>query len=112
MKFACLFSGIGALTQGLREAGHEPILLVELEASARQCLRAHFPGVELHGDIFEVHDLPHGTELMTAGFPCSYVSLNNQMDRKGKWFRSCCPPRPRKKTLLSTYNYFTSSNDL
>lgn len=74
MKVAGLFAGIGGLEAGLAGAGHECLVLNEILPSARAVLDARFPSVEKFDDVRAMVDLPGGTELVTAGFPCQDLS--------------------------------------
>lgn len=69
-----LFAGIGGLELGLGRAGHETTSLCEIDPAAAAVLRARFPAVEIMPDVTEYRDLPAGTELITAGFPCQDLS--------------------------------------
>ena len=79
LRVASLFSGIGGLDLGLREAGHTHVLLCEHDAHCKQVLTARFPGVPLVNDVSEV--LPfmiEDADLLVAGFPCNDCSCENQ----------------------------------
>lgn len=69
-----LFAGIGGIELGLARAGHHATLLCENEPGAIEVLRERFPGVPLHQDIRDLRNLPKGTELLAAGFPCQDLS--------------------------------------
>lgn len=69
-----LFAGVGGIERGLGEHGHSAGLLCEFDESAAAVLRARFDGVPVHGDVRTLTELPHGTELLTAGFPCQDLS--------------------------------------
>jgi DNA (cytosine-5)-methyltransferase 1 len=73
-----LFSGIGGIEVGLARAGHEALLLCELEPAARAVLERRFPDVPKHDDICTLRALPQGTELVVAGFPCQDLSQAGQ----------------------------------
>jgi len=49
-----LFSGVGALDEGLRRAGFRHVLLCESDSYRRDVLRARFPGVPVADDVREV----------------------------------------------------------
>jgi DNA (cytosine-5)-methyltransferase 1 len=68
-----LFAGIGGIELGLQASGFETILLSEIDPGARAVLERRFPGVELHGDIRTLRELPHA-ELVAGGFPCQDLS--------------------------------------
>lgn len=68
-----LFAGIGGIEWGLHQAGHQSILLCEIEEAARAVLTARFSGVECHDDIQTLRDLPP-VDLVAAGFPCQDLS--------------------------------------
>lgn len=70
---AGLFAGIGGIELGLAEAGFQPRLLCELDASATRVLKAHLPEVPLVGDIAQLTALPK-VDLVAAGFPCQDLS--------------------------------------
>jgi DNA (cytosine-5)-methyltransferase 1 len=69
-----LFAGIGGLELGLSEAGHETVLMSEILPAARAVLSHRFPNIELQGDVRALRDLPGGTDLIAAGFPCQDLS--------------------------------------
>lgn len=74
LTVAGLFAGVGGIELGLHHAGHETALLCENEPGAMKVLQAHFQGVDLHGDICTLKDLPTEVNLVTAGFPCQDLS--------------------------------------
>lgn len=74
MKAVGLFAGIGGFELGLAKSGHETVYFCEKWAPAIAVLRARFPGVPNHPDIRDPFDLPDGTELLCAGFPCQDLS--------------------------------------
>jgi DNA (cytosine-5)-methyltransferase 1 len=73
LRVAGLFAGIGGIEVGLHRAGHETLLLNELDQSAREVLGAHFPEVLLSADVTELTRLPE-VDLVAAGFPCTDIS--------------------------------------
>jgi DNA (cytosine-5)-methyltransferase 1 len=74
LQVAGLFSGIGGLELGLRQAGHEIRFLCEIDSQASKVLEAHYPRVPLAHDIRNVVQLPHNIDLIAAGFPCQDLS--------------------------------------
>jgi DNA (cytosine-5)-methyltransferase 1 len=73
-----LFAGIGGLEVGLSRAGHRAKLLCEIDPGATSVLKARFPDVRIHNDITTLPRLPHGTDLVAAGFPCQDLSQAGQ----------------------------------
>ena len=69
-----LFAGIGGLELGLGRAGHKTIGLCEIDAAASEVLKTRFEGISLTRDVGDYDELPQGTELVTAGFPCQDLS--------------------------------------
>ncbi len=69
-----LFAGIGGIELGLSRSGHETDLLCEIDGVARAVLEARFPRVKRVDDVQQLKSLPHGTELVAAGFPCQDLS--------------------------------------
>ena len=74
LRVAGLFAGIGGLELGLERAGHETMLLCEINEGAAAVLRARFPDVPIVGDVRDIDALPRGTQLVAAGFPCQDLS--------------------------------------
>jgi len=74
LKVVGLFAGIGGIELGLSRAGHEAMLLCENDPAAQAVLRARFPGIDLVGDVRDLLKLPHGTNMIAAGFPCQDLS--------------------------------------
>lgn len=74
LKTVGLFAGIGGIELGLGRAGHETVLLCELEPGARAVLQSRFPDIPLHDDVCTLSDLPEGTQLVAGGFPCQDLS--------------------------------------
>ncbi|UJR83671.1 DNA cytosine methyltransferase [Sandaracinus amylolyticus] len=73
MRVVGLFAGIGGFEVGLENAGHETILLSELDEQAKTILDREF-GSPVVGDIRRLRRLPRGTEIVAAGFPCTDLS--------------------------------------
>jgi DNA (cytosine-5)-methyltransferase 1 len=77
IKLVGLFAGIGGIESGFREAlgdGVETELLCEWWEPAQRVLAAQFPDVDLHPDVREMRDIPTGTDVLAAGFPCTDLS--------------------------------------
>jgi DNA (cytosine-5)-methyltransferase 1 len=68
-----LFAGIGGIEVGLARAGHQTLLLCEIEPGAQRVLRHHFPEIELASDVRELPSIPH-VGICAAGFPCQDLS--------------------------------------
>jgi DNA (cytosine-5)-methyltransferase 1 len=74
LKVAGLFAGIGGIERGLHQAGHETVLLCEVEDAAAAVLREKFPKVaKFVADVHDVKDTG-GADLVAAGFPCQDLS--------------------------------------
>ena len=78
MKVVGLFAGIGGIELGLQRSGHETLLLCEKDPAGRAVLGQHFPQVPIHDDVTTLDELPDGTELVAAGFPCQDLSQAGQ----------------------------------
>lgn len=74
LRVAGLFAGIGGLELGLSLAGHENVMLCEIDPGAKAVLKTRFPESPLVDDVNDVTVLPRGTSLLVAGFPCQDLS--------------------------------------
>ncbi len=75
---AGLFAGIGGIEVGLTDSGGHAELLCEWWEPAQAVLRARFPEAEVVGDVREIDALPD-VDVVTAGFPCTDLSLAGRM---------------------------------
>lgn len=71
---AGLFAGIGGLELGLQKAGIDTRLFCEIDKGAQAVLKKRFPDVPVVSDIRSLNNLPDGTQVVTAGFPCQDLS--------------------------------------
>ena len=70
-----LFSGIGGFALAAKWAGFETVQFVEYEPYAQKVLAKNFPGIPIHGDIYEFDATEYlGVTLLTGGFPCQPFS--------------------------------------
>jgi DNA (cytosine-5)-methyltransferase 1 len=74
VKVAGLFAGVGGIETGLHAAGHETVLLCEIDPNAQKVLTARFPGIPLVPDIRDLPALPAEVDVVAAGFPCTDLS--------------------------------------
>jgi len=73
LRIAGLFAGIGGIEVGMHQAGHESVLLCELDPGAAGVLAQRFPDVRLTRDVRLLKSLGD-VDLVTAGFPCQDLS--------------------------------------
>jgi DNA (cytosine-5)-methyltransferase 1 len=73
LTVAGLFAGIGGIELGLHEAGHESVLLCEVDSGASTVLRTRFPDVRWVHDVLDLKTVGD-VDLVTAGFPCQDLS--------------------------------------
>ena len=73
MRAIGLFAGIGGIELGLQAAGHEAVLLCEIEPHARAVLEERFPEIECARDVTKLTGLP-SADLLAGGFPCQDLS--------------------------------------
>lgn len=87
-----LFSGIGGLDEGLRQAGMICKWQVEIDKRCNQVLRRHWSDTERFGDVKECgkHNLAP-VDIVVGGFPCQDISIAGKRkglagERSGLWF--------------------------
>ena len=73
LSVAGLFAGIGGFEVGLEAAGHQTVLLCEIDEGARRVLSTGYPEVPLRPDVRTLRSLPE-VDLVAAGFPCTDLS--------------------------------------
>lgn len=69
-----LFSGVGGIELGLSRAGHQSLVVCEVEPVASAVLQERFPSVTYHDDVCTLDALPADTQLVAGGFPCQDLS--------------------------------------
>jgi len=69
-----LFSGVGGIELGLARAGHDSLMLCEIDESASAVLRHRFADVKHHSDVCTIDALPESTKLLAGGFLCQDLS--------------------------------------
>jgi DNA (cytosine-5)-methyltransferase 1 len=84
MRLLDLFAGIGGFSLAAHWMGWETVAFVEKEPFCQKVLNKNFPGVPVHGDIFEFDGKPlRGTvDIISGGFPCQPFSTAGK--RKGR----------------------------
>lgn len=73
-RVAGLFAGVGGLELGLGRAGHETMMLCEIDPPARAVLETRFPSLPLEDDVRKVEKIPSNVDLLVGGFPCQDLS--------------------------------------
>jgi DNA (cytosine-5)-methyltransferase 1 len=73
LKVAGLFAGIGGIEVGLEQAGHDSVVLCEVDPGASRVLRKRFPDVPLSADVRSMKGL-RDAQVVAAGFPCQDLS--------------------------------------
>ena len=74
LKMVSLFAGIGGFELGFKQVGIETIMECEIDPIAKHVLKTNFPDVTLVDDICDLNEIPNGTNILCAGFPCQDIS--------------------------------------
>ena len=79
MTVGSLFSGIGGFEKGFEDAGFRTIWQCEQDDFCTQVLNKHWPNVPVFRDVRELYteggESPEKPDVITAGFPCTDISL-------------------------------------
>lgn len=73
-----MFSGIGGIDTGLERAGFTVSWLCEPDQFKRQVLAVRWPGVPIYPDARELGPEVAAVDVLTAGFPCTDISVAGQ----------------------------------
>ena len=73
-KMVSLFAGIGGFELAFQSIGVATSLMCEIDPIAQQILSTNIPNAKLVGDICKLKELPKGTDVLCAGFPCQDIS--------------------------------------
>jgi DNA (cytosine-5)-methyltransferase 1 len=73
-----MFSGIEGLGAGLHRAGFKPSWFCEIDAYCQRVLALRWPSVPVYKDARAVRAGVPRVDLLTAGFPCTDVSVAGQ----------------------------------
>lgn len=92
MKVCSLFSGIGGIDLGFKQAGFDIVYANEFDADAIKTYQTNFPDCNLvEGDIrnIDIESIP-GFDVLVAGFPCQPFSIGGKQkgfnDKRGNLF--------------------------
>ena len=74
LKMVSMFAGIGGFELGFKQAGIETTMACEIDPIAQHVLKKNFPDIILVDDICDLQEIPDGTDVLCAGFPCQDIS--------------------------------------
>lgn len=78
LNVTAIFGGIGGLEHGLHRSGHRTTLFCECDPDATAVLAKRFHGIPIAPDIRRTEEvvdrIDEGSDLLTAGFPCTDLS--------------------------------------
>lgn len=78
MRVGSLFSGVGGIDLGLHAAGITPAWFCDSDPYCRRILSLRWPGVPVYTDARAVGPELAPVDLLTAGFPCTDISVAGQ----------------------------------
>lgn len=74
LKIVSLFAGIGGFELAFKSVDAETILMCEIDPIAKHVLTSNIPNTPIIDDIRDIKNLPNGTDILCAGFPCQDLS--------------------------------------
>lgn len=69
-----LFAGIGGFDLAFQSVGIQTTLVCEIDSIAQHVLKTNMPEVKVVSDVCELNEIPKGTDILCAGFPCQDIS--------------------------------------
>ena len=77
LKMIDLFSGGGGFSYAAEKlvGGYETIQFVEIDPYCQKVLKKHWPNVPIHDDIKTYKPKPYSADIISAGFPCTDISV-------------------------------------
>ena len=70
MKVLDLFSGIGAFSLGLEQAGMETVAFCEQDEFCQKVLKKHWPEIPIFDDVKKLKEVEGSVHVICGGFPC------------------------------------------
>lgn len=119
LRFGGVFSGVGGMDLGLRNAGFQCVFQVEKDAYRREVLGIRFPESKKFSDIstFNREQFYGSIDLLCGGWPCQPFSLNGHRkasdDERDMWadfYRTICQTRPRWVVAENVAGVLSSEN--
>ena len=77
LKMIDLFSGGGMFSYAAEKlvGGYETIQFCEIDPYCQKVLKKHWPNVPIHDDIKTYKPKPYSADIISAGFPCTDISV-------------------------------------
>ena len=95
LKLLDTFAGIGGFSYAAENlvGGFQTIQFVEIDPYCQQVLNKNFPNIPIHDDITTYRAKPYSADVISAGFPCTDISVAGRGEgitettRSGLWFQ-------------------------
>lgn len=102
-RVAGLFAGVGGLELGLGRAGHETMMLCEIDPPARAVLETRFPSLPLEDDVRKVETSTSWSVAFPARISAKRVRRPESRGRTRDWSAKCVACSKRGRSLGSSW---------
>ena len=82
LKLLDTFAGIGGFSYAAEKlvGGYETIGFIEKDPYCQQILKKNFPNIPIHDDITTYRAEPYSASVISAGFPCTDISVAGRQE--------------------------------
>lgn len=95
LKLLDTFAGIGGFSYAAEKlvGGFKTVQFIEIDPYCQQVLNKNFPNIPIHDDITTYRAEPYSADVISAGFPCTDISVAGKQEgitettRSGLWFQ-------------------------
>ena len=123
LKLLDTFAGIGGFSYAAEKlvGGFKTVQFIEIDPYCQQILNKNFPNIPIHDDITTYRAEPYSASVISAGFPCTDISVAGRQEgitettRSGLFFQlitTICMVRPKYVILENVSAILANGMDI